>query len=208
VVVDEVLVVLPAQAPTVSPWARCAATAGAAMLMVCELPLPVTWQTSTFSWPAPSVSMPVVVCSPDVDVCCPDVVVSPDVDVWPEVDVWPVVVVVPPLVVVEPWSVLVEEDCVVEVVVLVESVVLSAAPLVDADCDVIWARPTPAAAAKASPTATPTMERRLSRLNRFCTSMPFGSGGAWPYAPQSPWRGETCAVLRGRSKRLPRTIGA
>ena len=88
VVVDEVLVVLPAQAPSVSPWARCAGRAGAAMLIVCELPLPVTWQTSTFSWPAPSVPVPVVVvCWPDVDVCCPDVVVSPDVDVSPEVDV-------------------------------------------------------------------------------------------------------------------------
>jgi hypothetical protein len=34
---------------------------------------------------------------------------------------------------------------------------------------VIWARPTPAAAAKARPTIAPTMERRLNRLNRFCT---------------------------------------
>lgn len=71
------------------------------MLIVCELPLPVTWQTSTFSWPAPSVLVPVVVCGPDADVCSPDVVVSEEVDVWPDVDVSPDVVS-PPLVEVDP----------------------------------------------------------------------------------------------------------
>jgi hypothetical protein len=55
------------------------------------------------------------------------------------------------------------------VVVLDEDVVLAEASVVEG-CDVIWARPTPAAAAKASPTITPTSERRLNRLSRL--SMP------------------------------------
>jgi hypothetical protein len=43
--------------------------------------------------------------------------------------------------------------------------------------EVIWARPTPAAAAKASATITPTRERRLNLLNRFCTLNPFDLRG-------------------------------
>jgi hypothetical protein len=41
VVVVPCLPAVPAQAPTVSPWATCAGTAGAAMLIVCSPPLPV-----------------------------------------------------------------------------------------------------------------------------------------------------------------------
>jgi hypothetical protein len=61
------------------------------------------------------------------------------------------------------------DDDVVGVEMLVE---LSADALLDGS-EVIWARPTPAAAAKASPTVTPTSERRLNRLNRLCTWHPF-----------------------------------
>src|SRR5437763_1231641 len=46
--------------------------------------------------------------------------------------------------------------------------------------EVIWARPTPAAAAKASPTITPTRERRLNRLNRLCTLKSLSICGVWP----------------------------
>jgi hypothetical protein len=74
VVVVEAAVVVCAHAAGVSPCATCAGTAGLAMLIVCELPLPVTWQTSTFCWPAPapSASPPVVVVS------CEDVLVLVD----------------------------------------------------------------------------------------------------------------------------------
>src|SRR5436190_14426192 len=169
----------------------CAATAGLAMLIVCDFPEPVTCQTSTFSWPAPS--------SPDVTVSWPEVVVPP-----PEVLVWP------PLVDVDSFSlsscskssmssfessakssfsrpVVVEDDATV--------VELTVAAVVAGSEVVIWARPTPAAAAKASPTITPTRERRLNRLNRFCTFESLHFAGVWPYIPQSPAGAETCAPL-------------
>ena len=41
VVVEPCLPVVPLQAPSESPCARCAGTAGAAMLIVCSPPLPV-----------------------------------------------------------------------------------------------------------------------------------------------------------------------
>jgi hypothetical protein len=61
VVVVAVVLVVAAHAPWVSPCARCAGTAGLAMLIVCDFPEPVWWQTSTFSCPWPS---------PDVEVSC------------------------------------------------------------------------------------------------------------------------------------------
>ncbi|HWJ44353.1 MAG TPA: hypothetical protein VNR63_03125 [Gaiellaceae bacterium] len=57
VLVDLVLVVAPAvsaHAPSVSPCATCASTAGRAILIVCVFPEPVSWQISTFSCPRPS----------------------------------------------------------------------------------------------------------------------------------------------------------
>lgn len=36
-----VVVVVGAHAPSVSPWARCAATAGLAIVIVCDFPDPV-----------------------------------------------------------------------------------------------------------------------------------------------------------------------
>ena len=61
-------------------------------------------------------------------------------------------------------------------------VVLTAETVADGS-EVIWARPTPAAAAKASPTITPTRERRLNRLKRL--SMPLSRRSAAKLALRS-----------------------
>src|SRR5213076_513405 len=74
-------------------------------------------------------------------------------------------------------------------------VVVLAADRVGEGAVVIWARPTPAAAANASPTIAPTMERRLNRLNRLCTIDPFGFRGFGLTPRQSPPAPETCAAL-------------
>jgi hypothetical protein len=162
-----VVVVVVVHSPSVSPCATWAATAGRAIVIVCcgFFVEPVWWHTATFSWPRPSAS-PVVVPGVVAVVVRP----PPTVDVVSFVDV-------------EPFSFsfsfsfsspcsswssadsfsrpvdCVVEDCVVVVVLTAETV--GEGPLV------IWARPTPAAAANASPTIAPTMERRLNRLNQF-----------------------------------------
>ena len=75
-------------------------------------------------------------------------------------------------------------------------VVLTAEVVVDGS-EVIWARPTPAAAAKASPTITPTRERRLNRLKRENRlSMPLSRRGRAKLALRS--RAGACAPRRRR----------
>jgi DNA-binding transcriptional ArsR family regulator len=176
VVVVDADVVVSAHAPSVSPCATCAATAGRAMLIVCELPLPVTWQTSTFSWPTPS--------SPDVVAPAAMVLVVwrlVEVETEIEVDCWSLSSCS------KSWSSFASEDLPAKSFspfVEDDSVVLvlTAETVVDG-CEVIWARPTPAAAAKARPTTTPTTERRLNRRNRLCTFESLSFAGALALQP-------------------------
>src|SRR5262249_36155288 len=104
------------------------------MLIVCDLPDPVWWQTSTFTCPMP--------CS-DVEVAAAVVVRAPSVLV-----VGTSVLVVSPLVDVGVGAVLetrvVDDPCVVELeleLVLVDPVVVTSAATFVLGCDVIWARP-------------------------------------------------------------------
>src|SRR4051812_5179991 len=69
--------------------------------------------------------------------------------------------------------------CMVVCVPVDALVVLTTDAVLDGSEEVIWARPTPAAAAKASPAITPTRERRLSRLSRFCTLKSLRVCGSW-----------------------------
>jgi uncharacterized protein len=165
VVVTALVLAVSAHAPSVSPCATCAATAGRAMLIVCDLPEPVMWQTSTFSCPPAS--------SPAVFVSCAEVVVPPvapvDVDSLPPFS-WSKSSMSSLVSSAESFSSPLAVELVVDDGMLVE---LSVEALLVDGSEVICARPTPAAAAKASPATTPTMERRLNRLNRLCTLNPF-----------------------------------
>ena len=76
----------------------------------------------------------------------------------------------------------VEVETDVEVEIEVESV--AAAAVGDAPA-VIWARPTPAAAANARPTIATTMERRLNRLRRFGTVGSLRFAGELGLTPRS-----------------------
>src|SRR5580765_4072104 len=159
----------------------CAGTAGAAMLIVCSPPLAVLWQTSIFSRPLPKSPPPA---SAQVDVVWLVVLVERVVDV--------VLEVVCPLSSEsfspdsdsDSWS---SADCpsrppvvVVCVEVVWDSVVLVAGWL-SVEPVVTCARPTPAAAANASPTSAPTTERRVMRVSLLRTWNPFGAWRAGAY---------------------------
>jgi hypothetical protein len=148
-----VVVLVGAQAPRVSPCARCAATAGRAIVIVCAgcFLEPVLWQTATFSWPAPAVFVFVVLVVGVV------VDVEVDVEVEVEVDVETETELDDGVVVLDVWRAMLGEE-----------------PLV------ICARPTPAAAAKANPTIIPTSERRLRRLCGLCMATPSRCRGFGP----------------------------
>src|SRR5205807_9495622 len=134
------------------------------MLMVCWPPLPVLWQTSTFVWPvprSPGAAPPVVVRGAVVEI------------VLRAVDVWL------PLSADSDSKSLSCDPCssadwlsrsplVVCVEVVWDPGVLVVAAL-GVEPAVICASPTPAAAANARPTTTPTRERRVRLLNRLRT---------------------------------------